>query len=258
MREGVRSLEAAGVPTPRLDAELLMAEALGIDRGALFAAPEQEVSEDAAEAWAALLERRCEREPVAYILGRKGFRWIDLEVDSRVLIPRPETELLVEIALDVPRHARVHEVGVGSGAVALALKHERPDLQVSGSDAYPGALAVARRNAEVLELEVELSEARDLPAGDYDLVVANMPYIRDDEWPGLAPELGVYEPPEAFRAGADGLDAIRGLVASCPPGTRLALEHAPPQAATVRGLLSGARSRCSLGGEEYATVGVVP
>lgn len=252
------SLEEAGVPTPRLDAELLIAEALGIDRGALFVAPEQEVSEEAAEAADELLRRRCEREPVAYILGRKGFRWIELEIDRRVLIPRPETELLVEAALDLRKEARVHEVGVGSGAVALAVKHERPDLRVSASDASPAAVAVARRNAEALELDVALSEARDLPPGEYDLVLANMPYIREDDWEALAPELTLFEPPEAFLGGPDGLDAIRGLVASAPAGTRLALEHDTTQAGAVRALLAGAESLRGLDGGEWVTVGLVP
>lgn len=256
--EGVRSLEAAGVPTPRLDAELLVAEALGVDRGALFSAPEHELSEDAAEMCAELLRRRCEREPVAYILGRKGFRWIELEIDPRVLIPRPETELLVEVALDLPQGARVHEVGVGSGAVALAVKHERPDLRVSASDASADALDVARRNAAALDLDVDLTEARDLPPGSYDLVLANMPYIREDEWDALAPELKLYEPPEAFLAGPDGLDAIRDLVRSAPSGTRLALEHDRAQAESVRGLLAEAESRRGLDGGEWVTAGLVP
>jgi len=256
--EAILSLERAGVPTPRLDAELLIAEALGVDRGALFAAPEQEVSEEVAETAAELLRRRCEREPVAYILGKKGFRWIELEVDPRVLIPRPETELLVEVALDLAQGARVHEVGVGSGAVALAVKHERPDLRVSASDASADALDVARRNAAALDLDVDLMEARDLPPGSYDLVLANMPYIREDEWDALAPELKLYEPPEAFLAGPDGLDAIRGLVGSAPSGTRLALEHDRAQAESVRRLLAEAESRRGLDGGEWVTAGLVP
>src|SRR5581483_6484195 len=130
------------------------------------------------------------REPVAYILGRKAFRWIELSVDRRVLIPRPETETLVEVALELAeRGARVHDVGTGSGAVALAMKAERPDLAVTGSDASGDAVDVARANAARLGLDVPFSVADGLPPGGHDLVVANLPYVREDEWDELAPEI---------------------------------------------------------------------
>jgi release factor glutamine methyltransferase len=203
-----------------------------------------------------LLARRVAREPVAYILGRKGFRWIELFVDSRVLIPRPDTETLVEVALDLaPRAGRVHDVGTGSGAVALALKHERPDLVVSGSDVSAEAVDVARANAERLGLDVQFSAADGLPHGDYDLVVANLPYVREDEWDGLEPEIRLYEPRLALVSGADGLDAIRSLAAAAPRGLRLALEHAPDQGTAVRGLLDEAQTVRDLGGRERVTVG---
>jgi release factor glutamine methyltransferase len=195
---------------------------------------------------------------VAYILGRKGFRRLELVVDPRVLIPRPETELLVEVALELPAGARVHDVGTGSGAIALALLDERPDLAVSASDASAAALEVARSNAARLGLELELRHARYLPAGEYDLVVANLPYVREDEWDSLQPEIRSFEPREALVAGADGLDVIRGLIAAAPAGTRLALEHAPGQAAAVRALLRDAATRADLAGRERVTVGVVP
>jgi release factor glutamine methyltransferase len=198
------------------------------------------------------------REPVAYILGSRGFRRIELTVDRRVLIPRPETELLVEVALELPPGARVHEVGTGSGAVALALLDERPDLRVSASDASPDAIEVARMNAATLGLEVELSVARGLPPGGFDLVVANLPYVREDEWPRLAPEIVRYEPREALVAGTDGLDAIRELVATAASGTQLALEHAPPQAAAVRALLEEPKTPLDLAGRERVTVGRAP
>jgi release factor glutamine methyltransferase len=204
------------------------------------------------------VRRRLAREPVAYILGRKGFRRIELAVDSRVLIPRPETELLVEVALELPSGARVHEVGTGSGAVALALLDERPDLLVSASDVSSEALEVARANAERLGLELELSHARGLPRGDCDLVLANLPYVRQDEWASLQPEITRWEPRAALVSGADGLDAIRGLVAQAPAGTRLALEHAPAQAEAVRGLLRDAQSRRDLAGRERVTIGEAP
>jgi release factor glutamine methyltransferase len=193
---------------------------------------------------------------VAYILGRKGFRWIELQVDRRVLIPRPDTETLVEVALDLAGSgARVHDVGTGSGAVALALKHERPDLVASGSDASADAVAVARLNAERLGLEVAFSVADGLPEGSFDLVVANLPYVREDEWDALEPEIRLYEPRSALVSGEDGLDAIRSLVASAPAGLLLALEHAPDQGEAVRMLLHDARTVRDLGGRERVTVG---
>jgi release factor glutamine methyltransferase len=152
----------------------------------------------------------------------------------------------------------VHDVGTGSGAVALALLDERPDLVVSASDASPGAVEVARANAARLGLPLEIALAPGLPAGDWDLVVANLPYVREDEWETLAPEIRVYEPREALVAGADGLDAIRVLVSAAPSGTRLALEHAPGQAGAVRGLLDEAQTRLDLSGRERVTVGRAP
>jgi release factor glutamine methyltransferase len=202
------------------------------------------------------LERRLAREPVAYILGSKGFRWIELSVDPRVLIPRPDTETLVEVALELAANgARVHDVGTGSGAVALALKHERPDLIVSASDSSADAVEVARANAERLGLDVRVAVASGLPVGEYDLVVANLPYVREDEWDGLQPEIRLYEPREALLSGIDGLDAIRSFVAAAPAGTLLALEHAPAQAAAVRELLEESRTVRDLAGRERVTVG---
>jgi release factor glutamine methyltransferase len=250
-----RTLAAAGVGTPRLDAELLLAHVLGTDRARLVTSPGIEVP---AAAFEALIARRAAREPVAYIVGRRAFRHIELEVDRRVLIPRPDTETLVEAALDLPAGSRVHDVGTGSGAVALALKHERPDLVVSASDASAAAVEVARGNAARLGLGVRVEVARGLPAGSYDLVLANLPYVREDEWDGLEPEITRYEPREALVSGADGLEAIRELVAAAPTGTRLALEHAPAQAAAVRALLGDTHTIRDLAGRERVTVGAAP
>jgi release factor glutamine methyltransferase len=252
------ALAAAGCETPRLDAEVLIADALGVDRSAVVADPAMPVPASAARLAGERVRRRVQREPVAYILGRRGFRHIELDVDPRVLIPRPETELLVEVALELPEGARVHEVGAGCGAVALALRDERPDLAVTASDASSAAVDVARANAARLGLELELSLARGLPPDDYDLVLANLPYVREDEWPGLQPEIVRYEPRQALVAGADGLDAIRELVAGIPSGTRLALEHAPAQAAAVRELLRAAQTRRDLAARERVTIGTVP
>jgi release factor glutamine methyltransferase len=255
----VPALAAAGSDTPRLDAELLIADALGVDRAALVADSAMAVPPPAARAIGERVRRRVMREPVAYILGRKGFRRIELAVDGRVLIPRPETELLVEVALELPRDARVHEVGTGSGAVALALRDERPDLRVTASDASAAALAVARANAERLGLTLDLSLARGLPPGaDHDLVLANLPYVADSELPGLQPEIVRFEPREALCGGADGLDAIRELVQQASSGLRLALEHAPHQAGAVRALLRDAETRPDLAGHERVTVGLAP
>jgi release factor glutamine methyltransferase len=252
----VDALEAAGSETPRLDAELLIADALGVDRAALISDPGMPIPPAAARLIGERVRRRVAREPVAYILGRQGFRRIELAVDSRVLIPRPETELLMEVALELPHGARVHEVGTGSGAVALALRDERPDLHVTASDASAAAVEVARANAKRIGLELEIAHARGLPGGDYELVLANLPYVADGELAGLAPEIAQYEPREALLAGSDGLAAIRELVAQAPDGIRLALEHAPHQATDVRVLLRDAETRLDLAGRERVTLGL--
>jgi release factor glutamine methyltransferase len=253
-------LAAAGSESARLDAELLLADALEVERAALYAHGDRELAPDAAAAFAHGLARRAASEPVAYIRGRRAFRRLEFEVDPRVLIPRPVTELLVEVAAaEAPEGGRVHDVGTGCGAIALALKDERPDLVVSASDASAPAVAVARANAARLGLEVELSCLPGLPEGKFDLVLANLPYIRDDEWNGLAPDIVRYEPREALLGGGhDGLEAIRGLVASVPAGMRMLLEHAPAQAAVVRALLGDARSHRGLDGGEDVTSGVAP
>jgi release factor glutamine methyltransferase len=223
------------------------------------------------------VRRRVMREPVAYILGTQAFRRIELMVDSRVLIPRPETELLVACAVGMDEGAWVHEVGSGSGAVALAIASERPDMHVTGSDASAAAVDVAVANGLRLGLRVEFVAASDWPTGEHsrhlnrnssgsggesgfapDLVVANLPYIRADEWASLQPEIRLYEPREALVSGEDGLDAIRALVASAPAGTQLALEHAPAQAAEVRSLLVGGETLRDLAGRERVTLGSVP
>jgi release factor glutamine methyltransferase len=254
------ALEAAGCATPRLDAEVLIADALGVGRETLITERELTVPPPAARVIGERVRRRIAREPVAYILGRRGFRRIELAVDPRVLVPRPETELLVEVAVELaPQGARVHDVGTGSGAIALALKHERPDLRVTASDAFPGAVAVARANAAALGLDVEVFEADGLPPGEYDLVVANLPYVRDDEWGALAPEITRHEPREAVLAGEDGLDPIRALVEAAPAGTLLVLEHGVAHGEEVRRLLAQeAVTRMDLAGYDRITVGRVP
>ena len=252
------ALEAAGCMTPRLDAELLIADALGVGREQLFLDPDMEIPPPAARVIAEHVRRRNEREPVAYILGKKGFRNIELKVDSRVLVPRPESELLVEAALDMPEGARVHDVGTGSGAIALALLDERPDLRVTASEVSPEAADLARENAELLGLPLEVEVADGLPPGEYDLVIANLPYVRNDRWDRLMPEINRYEPRVALTGGEDGLDAIRDLVAALPSGTLVALEHADDQAEAVRGMLDEAVSYPDLADWDRITVGRAP
>jgi release factor glutamine methyltransferase len=233
------ALTAAGVETPRLDAEVLLAAAMGVDRAALIADRAREIEPEAARAFQDFARRRTQREPVAYILGRRGFRRIELAVDPRVLIPRPETEHVVEAALGLPRGARVVDVGTGSGAIALALADERPDLRVTGTDTSAGALDVARANAARLGLDVEFVQGDLLEPvdGTIDAVVSNPPYVREGE--RLPPEITRYEPAEALYAGPDGLDVYRRLAPACAGVPFVAFEIAGWQAEAVAALLEG-------------------
>ena len=237
-------LRAARVDTPRLDAEVLLAEALGVDRTALVVDPGRELDGPATRRFQEMMRRRVfDREPVAYILGRKGFRRLDLSVDRRVLIPRPETEHLVEAALGLPDGARVVDVGTGSGAVALALKDERPDLDVTATDVDVGALAVARANAERLGLAVRFVQADLLAPGEpADAVVSNPPYVTAAEMTRLAPEIARHEPRGALFGGTDGLDVVRRLLeaiaAADAPPSFVALEVGADQSDAVGELLA--------------------
>ncbi len=255
------ALAEVGCDTPRLDAELLLARVLGTDRAGLVMAARDEVSGEHRTRYLALLTRRVKREPIAYILGRRDFRRLTLVVDPRVLIPRPETELLVEVGLELPQGIRVADIGTGSGAVALALKDERPDLHVIGVDRSEGALSVARMNASRLRLQVEWWLGDLLDAVRCEAVLANLPYVPDGEQ--LPPEVGVYEPRQALFGGADGLDLVRRLVAQA--GARdglslIALEIGAGQAPTVMRLLTEAgfrevESRRDLAGIERVVLG---
>jgi len=205
------AFQAAGVETPRLDAEILLAEATQFDRAALMSGAE--VAPAAARRFGEMVRRRLRREPVAYILGRKGFRHLELAVDRRVLIPRPETELLVELAVELGP-ASVLDVGTGSGALALAVADEMPGCEVTATDTSPGALEVGRANAEGLGLadRVRFSEGTLPRDGSFDLILANLPYVAERDWPSLQPEVTQWEPREALLAGPDGLDAYRVLI----------------------------------------------
>ncbi|MGH2892544.1 MAG: peptide chain release factor N(5)-glutamine methyltransferase [Solirubrobacteraceae bacterium] len=254
-------LAAAGCDTPGLDAELLLAEVLGVGRARLVIDRGEMLPEAAWARFASLLARREAREPVAYILGRRAFRRLELAVDRRVLIPRPETELLVEVGLELDRGASVVDVGTGSGAVALALKDERADLHMRGIDVSADALEVARGNAVALGLDVTFLRG-DLLEGvpPADAVLANLPYVA--EGAALPPEITRYEPAGALFAGADGLEVIRRLVflVAGPTVALLALEIAPEQAVEVERLLGDAGfgtvgMRRDLAGLERVVVG---
>ena len=236
---GAATLAAAGVDTPRLDAELLLAEALGVDRTRLFVDAPAVDSANLAR-FEQLIERRVAREPVAYILGRRDFRRLTLAIDRRVLIPRPETELLVEVGLSLPTGVRVADVGTGSGAVALALKDERPDLDVVGIDLNKDAVAVARDNASRLGLDAQFLEGDLLSGLDvrFDAVLANLPYVA--EGASLPPEISEWEPASALFAGADGLDVIRRLLSQVDGVSLVALEIGFDQGDAVAALVSQA------------------
>lgn len=226
LAEATARLAAAGVDTPRLDAEVLLAHALGVERTALYARDFDPPAE-----FETLVARRVKREPVAYLTGWKGFRRLELRIEEGVLIPRPETEHLVEAALALPWGARVVDVGTGSGAVALALKDERPDLDVIGTDV--ATLDVARANAERLGLDVTFVDADLLGDLRPDAVVSNPPYV--DPAYDAPPELA-YEPPLALYGNL----AVRLVPAALASGASfIALEHGHGQAAAVAALFPG-------------------
>jgi release factor glutamine methyltransferase len=204
---------------------------LGVDRARLLL-DDLYVEGPAVRHYQDLVRRRSVgHEPVAYLIGRRGFRHIELEVDDRVLIPRPETEHAVEAVVELaPQGARVVDVGTGSGAIALALADERPDLEVTGSDVSISALAVARANGDRLGGRVSWLEWDGVPPGDWDVVVSNPPYVADGD-PRLAADVRAHEPAVALFAGADGLDVIRRLVVCGAP--LLVLEVGEGQAQDV-------------------------
>ena len=260
----VDALAAAGVDSPRLDAELLLAQATGWSRERFATDPESSLPSGAARVFGQMVRRRVRREPVAYILGRKAFRDIELEIESTVLIPRPETELLVEIALElVP--ATVLDVGTGSGAVALALADELPGTEVTATDTSADALRLAQSNAAKLGLERVIFTTGTLPArGSFELVLANLPYVGEEDWGDLEPEIREFEPRKALVPGPSGMEAIESFTMklSADPGVAkaVALEVGAGQAPTVAALLEGAgfdrvESRPDLAGIERVVLG---
>jgi release factor glutamine methyltransferase len=259
-------------PSASLDAELLLASALGKPRSYLRTWPEREPSVEQQAAFAAMLERRRAGEPVAYILGQQGFWSLDLEVAPHTLIPRPDTELLVETALELlpATPLRALDLGTGTGAIALALACERPGWRVTGVDRVEEAVALAERNRQRLQLnnaEFRLSQWFSALAGErYGLIVSNPPYIAADDR-----HLGEgdvrFEPASALVSGADGLDDIRQIIRAAPgylhAGGWLLLEHGYDQAEAVRALLAAAgfiavESRRDLGGHQRISLGQWP
>lgn len=270
LHETLRALASTDADTARLEAELLLCEAAGIDRTAIIARPERPLEPAQHARLNALLSRRVAGEPIAYILGRREFWGLPLEVGRGVLIPRPDTELLVEItlaALPARRPLLCADLGTGSGAVACALANERRGWTLIGIERSADALAIAAANAERLQLDnLYLLNGDWLTAiapNSLDAIVANPPYVRRDD-PHLRQGDLRFEPSVALVAGSDGLDAVRAVVAQAPACLRqggwLAIEHGWDQGEAVRGLLQRAgfdqvRTHRDLAGHERATSG---
>ncbi|WP_426428380.1 peptide chain release factor N(5)-glutamine methyltransferase [Pseudomonas palmensis] len=265
----LRGAQLPDSPTARLDIELLLAAAIGKSRSYLHTWPERIVSSEAAATFATYLQRRSEGEPVAYILGQQGFWKLDLEVAPHTLIPRPDTELLVEVALELlpATPLQVLDLGTGSGAIALALASERGGWQVTAVDRVPEAVALAELNRQRLQLDnakVLASHWFDALQGQrFALIVSNPPYIAEQD-PHLAAGDVRFEPSSALVAGSDGLDDLRQIITQAPqhllPGGWLLLEHGYDQAAAVRELLARhgfeqIQSRTDLGGHERISLG---
>jgi release factor glutamine methyltransferase len=263
------SVALPGSDTAQLDAELLLAAALGKPRSYLRTWPERELSGEQLQRFQAAIDRRQQGEPVAYILGQQGFWSLDLEVAPHTLIPRPDTELLVETALELLPHNPIAalDLGTGTGAIALALATERPGWTVTGVDRVPEAVSLAERNRSRLKLtNARFSEShwfRAVAGQRFTLIVSNPPYIRADDH-----HLGEgdvrFEPASALVAGEDGLDDIRLIIQHAPAhleaGGWLLLEHGFDQAAAVRELLADQgfteiESRRDLGGHERISLG---
>jgi release factor glutamine methyltransferase len=265
----LRAAELPDSPTARLDVELLLAAAIGKSRSYLHTWPERIVSSEAALTFAGYLQRRRSGEPVAYILGQQGFWNLDLEVAPHTLIPRPDTELLVETALELvpPAPARVLDLGTGTGAIALALASERAQWQVTAVDRVLEAVALAERNRQRLQLgNVQVLSSHWFSAIEgerFDLIISNPPYIAAED-PHLVAGDVRFEPSSALVAGVDGLDDLRTIISQAPghlqPGGWLLLEHGYDQAVAVRELLAGhgfeqVESRVDLGGHERISLG---
>ena len=246
-----RRLEAAGVDSPVLDARLLLEAGAGVSRLDIVTDPRRPVSPEQAMAVDALVERREAREPIGHILGKKAFWTLDLKVGPDVLSPRPETELLVEVAMETlakDQPARVLDLGVGSGAILLAVLSERPQARGVGVDASEAALAIAQYNADLHGLTDRLTLQQGDWAegidGPFDLVLSNPPYIPSDDIAALEPEVAKHEPRLALDGGRDGLEPYRRIVAALPrllsPGGAFAFEVGIGQAVAVQAMAEAA------------------
>ncbi len=248
MRWSGEYLESKGVARGRLDAEHLLAHAVGVPRLQLYLQFDRPLEAEELDRFRPLLRRRAEREPLQYILGRAAFRELELTVDPRVLVPRPETEILVEevLAWAAAQHRddlTAVDLGTGSGAIALSLLHEGPFAHVVATDASEDALVVAALNARSTGIEERLELRRGSlfePLGEgerFDALVSNPPYVAEAEAPGLEPEVGVWEPAQALFGGADGLTVLRAIAEGAgpylQPGGLLALEVGAGQAGVV-------------------------
>jgi release factor glutamine methyltransferase len=269
LREAEERLANAGVESPRVDAEFLLAHVLGTTRSELHADSRRELGEVEAAELDRLVARRAAREPLAYVLGEWGFRRLTLKVDRRVLVPRPETEIVVRRCLARIAHLaepRVLDVGTGSGAIALAIADEHPGARVTAIDASEDALAVARENAARTGLVVEVVQwdlFLGLPEGAWDLVVSNPPYVADNEIEGLEPEVRDWEP-RAALVGAGATERVaEAAQAMLRPGGALVLETAGGRAIAVAAFLRelgyvDVRVTDDLAGRGRVAEGVVP
>ena len=240
---GTDELSRAGVPSPLVDAEWLLAHALGVTRSELYADGDEAPGEKA-RIFRELVARRATREPLAYVLGEWGFRRLTLNVDPRVLIPRPETEVLVERCLELVAgvaEPRVLDVGVGSGAIALSIKDEHPGAQVVATESSAEALAVAAANAERTGLDVELVQGELFAGleGPFDLVVSNPPYVPAEDVDALAPEVAEHEPRAALIESGQTAAIAEQALSRLARGGALALEVADGKAQEVAGFLRG-------------------
>jgi release factor glutamine methyltransferase len=246
LSSATEEFERAGVPSPGVDAEWLLAHVLGISRTELHADGKRPLDDEQRRRFQELVTRRARREPLAYVLGEWGFRRLTLKVDSRVLIPRPETEVLVERCLELLTdlaEPAVLDIGVGSGAIALAIADEHPGARVVATDSSPDALAVAEENREraglVDRVELVHGELFAGLSGPFDLVVSNPPYVKPDEIDQLEPEVAEHEPLEALIA-CGATEAIAGQAQlRVAPGGWLLFETADGNAPSVADLLTG-------------------